>query len=464
MFVGVDLGTSSLKVLAVDADGAVVAESESPLGYDEPRPGWAETDPATWLRATRRCLDEVLAALPRHSTPQGIGVTGQMHGTVLLDGAERPVRPAVLWPDRRAADQAPCWAALSSGVRSRLGGPFSPGLTGPVLGWLAEHEPQALRAANRVVLPKDFVRGVLTATAPEALVTDPSDASGTLLWDVGAAAWSVEAAAAARVDPALLPDVVPADREAGSTRGVTVVAGAGDTPASLVALERTLGGWRAGDLVVNLGTGAQVIEPGCSPPGDDTPVGWHVYADGTGGFYAMVAVLNGGLALAWAQARLGIGWGDFAAAVQAEPAGAGGVVFRPFITEERGAMRTPEAASPGWVHDAGATTRQLARAAAEAQVSLVRRARELLGVTGDRVFLVGGGGREPWVRQLVADALGRPVTRLEIRSAAALGAAALAAGPGLRLPMAQETVEPVPDPALDAAYVRWADTCYPAAE
>ena len=207
-------------------------------------------------------------------------------------------------------------------------------------------------------------------------MTDPSDASGTLLWDVGAASWSAEAADAARADAALLPDVVPADHEVGSALGMTVVTGAGDTPASLVALERALGGWRPGDLVVNLGTGAQVIEPGCRPPGDDPPAGWHVYADGTGGFYAMVAVLNGGLALGWAQARLKIGWNDFAAAVRAEPPGAGGVVFRPFIAEERGAMRTPAPAPPGWVHDAGATGAQLARSAAEAQVFLVRRARE----------------------------------------------------------------------------------------
>ena len=383
-------------------------------------------------------------------------MTGQMHGTVLLDGAGQAGAPrrTLAGPPSRGPGAA--LGRAPAAVRARLGGPFSPGLTGPVLGWLAEHEPQALRAASRVVLPKDFVRGVLTATAPDALVTDPSDASGTLLWDVGAAAWSAEAAAAARADAALLPDVVPADREVGSTRGVPVVAGAGDTPASLVALERALGGWRPGDLVVNLGTGAQVIEPGCRPPGR-RPAGrvarlrrrhGRLLRDGRGAQRR---------ARRSAGPRPGSGSAGATSRPPSRPSRPARAAWCSGRSSPRNGARCgpPCPSPPGWVHDAGATEAQLARAAAEAQVFLVRRARELLGVTGERVFLVGGGGREAWVQQLVADALGRPVTRLEIRSAAALGAAALAAGPGLRLPTTQETVEPLPNPALDAAYERW---------
>jgi len=456
---GIDLGTSSLKLLALRDDGAVAPEHESPLRYDEPRPGWAEADPSAWTDAVLRGLAALLDVVPLGQV-RGLGVTGHMHGAVLLDEEARPVRPAVLWPDSRARGLAARWQALSPELRARLGGPFSAGLTGPVLAWLADHEPASLDRAQHAVLAKDHVRLVLTGASDGTVVTDPSDASGTLLWDGSTGSWSDAALTAGGVPRRLLPDVVPSDQVVGTWRDRAVVAGAGDTPASLLALARGVGGFRPGDVVVNLGTGAQVISPVTAPPGDQGPLGWHCYADARGGHYAMVAILNGGLALSWAQERLGLDWSDFAAAAGQSPPGAGGVLFRPFVADERGDLRPTRQVGVGWDGTTGATTAERARAAAEAQAFLVRRAVAQIEPSPQRIWLIGGGAREGWVQQLVADTLHGPVTRVELRSAAALGAALLSAGADVSVPLTQRTVEPRELPELDEAYAAWHAACY----
>lgn len=457
-WVGVDLGTSSAKVLACREDGAIVAEAEAALTVTTPRPDRSEADPTEWERVVEGLLTTVLGRA--EGSLAGVGVTGQMHGTILVDSDGALVGPAILWPDRRGTSMAARWAALPGRVRARLGGPFSPGMTGPVTAWLAEHEPSRLDRAASVMLPKDWLRHRLDASHERTIVTDSSDAAGTLLWDVAAGAWSPETVTAVLPRPGLLPPVVDSTRVTGSYLGAPLVAGGGDTPVSLVALHRAIGGWQPGDLVVNLGTGAQVIDPAAESPAGEAEPGWHVYDDATGGWYAMVAILNGGLALSWVRDRLGLDWARYAAAAETTPAGAGGVSFRPFLAEERGVMRPP-VCDVGWDSPRG-TPDQLARAAAEAQIFLIRRAYEVLGVPARRVLVVGGGARQAWVQQLIADVLGVPVHRVALRSAAAMGAACLA-GPTIEVPARVRIAEPHADPALEAAYRRWHGLCYPGA-
>lgn len=450
-WVGLDLGTSSLKVLTVGPGGALLDERETALPVDRPGPDRVEADPDDWTRAVEHALDELDAA---HHL-RGLSVTGQMHGTVLLDQHDVPVRPAVLWPDSRSRALRPRWDELPPELLGRLGSPWSPGMTGPVLAWLREHEPEVVAGAVRVALPKDHVRGRLV---PGSGVTDPSDASGTLLWDVAEADWVADVD---RLVPArLLPEVSPSDAAVGTWRDAEVRVGGGDTPVSLLTLERAVGPWEPGDVVVNLGTGAQVIDPLAPAPAGS---GWpavHTYADAAGGHYAMVAAQNAGLALSWARDRLGTGWEEFVGLARSGRAGAGGTVFSPFVATERGLLRSDR--GPGWTPDADPGS--AARAAMEAQAFLVRRCWDLLSPEGRRVFLVGGGAREPWVRQLLADALGRPVHHVPMRSAAAAGAVLLAGGPLLDGVAGPATVtEPAGTPALDAAYARWLEHCYPAA-
>ena len=187
-WLGVDVGTSSLKVIAVGADGSPLAEQETAWALDRPDSRTAEADPGVWLRA----VDDLVVPMSEAYDVRAVGVTGQMHGTILVDESGTAVRPAVLWPDSRAEVMRPRWDALPDEVLGRLGNPWSAGMTGPVLAWLAEHEPDAVARAERVALPKDLVREHLVSGSTSS---DPSDASGTLLWDVAHGSWSREATA-----------------------------------------------------------------------------------------------------------------------------------------------------------------------------------------------------------------------------------------------------------------------------
>ena len=453
VLLGADVGTSGLKLVALDPSGAVLAEVESGYGVDRPRPGWAQTDPAVW----RAALDDALARLTPSLAGRrvaGLGLSGQMHGTVLVDAAGAPLAPAVLWPDARAAAEVDRWRALPEAAREALANPLVAGMTGPVLAWLAAHEPELLRRAATVLLPKDVLRASLVPDA-DPRVTDRSDASATLLWDVVADGWSREATAAAGIDPAQLPAVRPSTEVVGTAAvpvgEVPVVVGGADTPLALLAA-----GTRTGRQV-NLGTGAQVLQPGWAPaPADDPPV--HGYADVEDGWYAMAALQNGGLAWSWVCGVLGLTPVELFDAATAVPPGAGGVVFRPFLTGERGGVAGP-ADRGGWTGlSAGTTRAELARAAVEGVVFAVGAAAELLGGAGP-VVLTGGGGRPAVVQQLLADVLAVPVRYLPIRSASAVGAALLAArGAGVHVPTERapgRPVEPRPAPELAAARDRW---------
>jgi xylulokinase len=185
----------------------------------------------------------------------------------------------------------------------------------------------------------------------------------------------------------------------------------------------------------------------------------HLYADADGGWYEMLAVQNGGLALSWCQDVLGLDWDSFVAAATAARAGSEGLAFVPFLAGERGGVAGPGSRA-GWLGGTGSTGRaELARSAFEALAFTIRRGIELLGAQDSSlVVLSGGGARDPWVRRLVADVLGRPVSYVPLRSASGVGAAVLAArGEGVELSIATDVVEvpASPSPALDDAYRRW---------
>ncbi|WP_138760585.1 FGGY family carbohydrate kinase [Modestobacter altitudinis] len=440
--VGVDLGTSGLKLAALDADGAVVAESEADYPVDRPQPGWAQTDVAVW----RTALDDAVAALTGRLGDRpvaAVGLSGQMHGAVLVDAAGTALAPAVLWPDRRAASELDRWRRLAGPDRAALANPLAAGMTGPLLAWLAVHQPQLLDRAAAVLLPKDALRATLLPGTDPA-VTDRSDASATLLWDVPADGWSAAATAAAGIDPGLLPAVRPGDAVAGTAElfggAVPVVVGGADTPLALLAAGTS------GGVQVNLGSGAQLLRPGVPAAPVTDPV-VHCYADADAGWYAMAALQNAGTAWSWVREVLGMDWAAFAGSLATSAAGAGGVVFSPFLTGERGGVAGPDARG-GWTGLSADTTRaDLARAAVEGVACAIAAALDLLGPdAGGLVVLTGGGARDPAVQQVLADALDRPVQHVQVRSASATGAAVLAArGVGLDL-VPQRAQGPVVEP------------------
>ncbi|GAB3312389.1 FGGY family carbohydrate kinase [Geodermatophilus aquaeductus] len=441
VLLGADLGTSGLKLVALGEDGGTVAETEAGYAVDSPREGWAECAVGTWRAAFDDALARLLPALGGRPVA-GLGLSGQMHGTVLVDDAGAALAPAVLWPDRRAAAEVARWRALPAADRAALANPLVPGMTGPVLAWLAAHRPDLVDRAAAALLPKDAFRATLLPGA-DPRVTDRSDASATLLWDVVADGWSGAARAAAGVPAELLPAVRPSAEVAGTAvvggAEVPVVVGGGDTPLALLAAGTT------GGLQVNLGTGAQVLRPGWTPaPADDPPV--HGYADAADGWYAMAALQNGGSAWTWVAGVLGVPSGELLELAATSPPGAGGAVFRPFLTGERGGVAGPDDRG-GWSGlGAGTTRADLARAAVEGVMSAVAAAAGLLGeAPGGPVVLTGGGGRSRLVRQVLADSLGRPVAYLPLRSASAVGAAVLAGrGVGLAVEPRRVSGPPVP--------------------
>ena len=441
VLLGADLGTSGLKLVALDEEGTTLAEAERAYDVQRPHAGWAETDVGVWRTALDEALAEVTAAL-RGRRVLALGLSGQMHGAVLLDSAGNALRPALLWPDGRATAELDRWRDLPAADRAALANPLVAGMTGPMVAWLARHEPDVLARAAAVVLPKDALRASLVLGAARG-VTDRSDASATLLWDVAGDTWSWSAVEAAGIPGALLPDVRPATEFVGTTAGgIPMVVGAADTPLALLAAG-------ADRLQVNLGTGAQVLRPGISPRPVDAPL-VHCYADVLDGWYAMAALRNGGSAWSWVRAVLGMSWSEFFAAAASVPTGAGGAVFTPFLQGERGGVAGPEDRG-GWsgLHP-GTTRADLARSAVEGVARAVAGACRLLGPLDDEaVVLTGGGARDAVVQQVLADALGRPVRHVRLRSASAVGAALLAArGIGLAV-VPRRDVGPLVEPLLE---------------
>ncbi|MEI4273739.1 FGGY family carbohydrate kinase [Klenkia sp. LSe6-5] len=438
LLLGADLGTSGLKLAALDTDGAVVAEAEVGYPLETPQPGWAQTPVAVWRSALGEALDHL--DLAGHAV-RGLGISGQMHGAVLVDASGAALSPALLWPDQRATAQVERWRSLPDDDRAALANPLVPGMTGPLTAWLAEHEPELVARAAGVLLPKDALRATLVPDA-DPLVTDRSDASATLLWDVPADDWSAPAVALAG---AAVPRVLPAHQVVGTAvlgalGEVPVVVGGADTPLALLATGTTAG------LQVNLGTGAQLLRPAAVPGPALDPV-THLYADAADGWYAMAALQNGGLAWDWVRRVLGFGWDQLVATLDGPDAG--GVRFTPWLTGERGGVAGPDDRAAWTGLHAGTTRADLGRAALEGVADAVAAGADLLDPAGDApVVLTGGGVRTPAVQQLLADALGRPVQHVRVRSASATGAAQLAArGVGLDL-VPQRRLGPVVEPRV----------------
>jgi xylulokinase len=423
---GIDLGTSGVKVALVDAQGTPLAVAHRPFAVSSPHHGWAETPPAQWAAATREAVAEVLSQCPDVRV-MAVGIDGQMHGVVLVRGAT-PVRDAILWPDSRAVAELALWRAVPEAVRATLANPLTAGMAGPVLAWLARHEPEAIQAADTMVAPKDWLRMQLVPGEP---VTDPSDASATLLWDVVADDWCAPVVAAAGIEARLLPHVWPSTAPIGTLAqaeasawglpvGIPVSVGCGDAAATLVGASPG-----SDQLIVTVGTGIQVISPRTKPQPDAMP-SHHTFASATGDYYAMAAPMNGGLALARVREVVCAGWAELYGSLDSDPDEVGSVVFLPYFAAERLPRPVPSG-SAGWHGlglDSGRNT--LLRSSLESVAFLTRRAVATLpGSAVAELRLVGGGTRDRRFQQLLADVLGRSVQRCRAENVTALGAARL---------------------------------------
>jgi xylulokinase len=466
VLLGVDVGTGGARAVAVTDEGELVADASASYELLTPRPGWTEQRPEDWWEGTRRVLAEVARATAGEEI-SGLGLTGQMHGSVFLDGGDAVVRPALLWNDQRTGRQ--CEAITERVGAERLvqaaGNPALTGFQAPKILWLAEEEPEHYARVATVLLPKDYVRLLLTGER----ATDASDASGTLLLDVRARDWSDEILGALEIPREWLPRVhegteatgtlrdAVAD-ELGLPRGLPVAAGGGDNAAAAVGV----GVVREGRLSSSVGTSGVVFaHRDAFTPDPSGRV--HAFCHALpGAFHLMAVTLSAGGSLGWWRERFGAGE-DFEAlvaeAAAVEP-GAEGLLFLPYLTGERTPHLDP-AARGGFL---GLTVRHgrahLTRAVMEGVAFSMRDGLEImraLGTPDDDVRAVGGGARsELWLR-LQADVYGRPIRRTAIDEGPAYGAALLggvAAGvyasaeeAGTRVRLREEVVEPDPERA-----------------
>jgi xylulokinase len=422
LLAGLDVGTSSIKGLLVRAgDGAVVARAEVEHPLSMPHPGWAEQDPEDWWTAARAVLD----ALGADAEIASIGLTGQMHGLVVLDAGDRVLRPAMLWNDGRTGEQC---AEIEQrvGLQALIAHTANralPGFTAPKLLWLARHEPEVYARTARVLLPKDYVR--LRLCGEHA--TDVADASGTLLFDVARRRWSDAMTEALEVDPAWLPPALESPQPSGLTPGgIPVGAGAGDQAAGALGV----GVDRPGPASVVLGTSGVVFAVSEAFAADPqarvhafchaVPAAWH----------SMGVMLSAAGSLRWLRDVVAPA-GEIAAllaeAERWEP-GAEGLTFLPYLAGERTPHADPDARGAftglSLRHDRGA----LVRAVLEGVAFGMRDGLDLVCELSGRPTLgrvSGGGARSRLWLQILASVLELPLQRTAVDEGASFGAALL---------------------------------------
>lgn len=441
----IDLGTSSAKLVLVDEAGRTADSVTVDYRLDSPHPGWVESSPQDWLTAIERGIAELTTRT--HGRIVAVGLDGQMHGLV-VGSASKALRPAMLWPDSRAVDEVSAWQELPAEMRAPLANPLAPGMFAPMLAWLAHHEPEVLAEADFACLPKDWVRSQL---ATGGTVTDFSDASATLGWDVPGHRWHTALLESVGVPAHLLPQVtdscdpVATTGRAGLPESLPVSVGCGDTAATLLATQL-----QPGEALVSVGTGIQVCMDDAEPlPRLDPRC--HTFAGAGGGWYSMVAPQNGGLALGQVRALLDAGWDELYGSLD-HPSDSSVRFFPWFAPDRLPSFRA--GGNAGW-QGLGMETRRsdLLRAAVESVAFQVHRAIIALPSTPSHIRLAGGGTRDVRMQQLICDVTGLPGRRTTVADTTALGAALLgwrAAGrnPNWPVPRQDQELQPRHDPAL----------------
>ncbi|MGR3640785.1 xylulokinase [Alterinioella nitratireducens] len=471
MYLGLDLGTSGLRALLVDENGAPIASAEAPCTAQHPHPGWSEQDPTEWITACESAMARLRAEVPEAlAALKGIGLSGQMHGATLLDKSDRVLRPCILWNDTRAAAEA---AALDGApdVRALSGNIVFPGFTAPKLLWVEAHEPEIFAQIAKVLLPKDYLRLWLTG----AHVSDMSDAAGTSWLDVGARDWSDRLLSASHMRRDQMPRLVEGSETSGRLRaelasdwGVTgpveVAGGGGDNAAAACGV----GCLKEGDGFVSLGTSGVLLAAKDSfAPAPETAVHsfCHAIPDT---WYQMGVILAATDCLNWLAGTLGDTPKALAGTMPDTPTGPAPVLFLPYLSGER----TPhnDAAMRGAFLglDIGHDRRTLTQAVMEGVGFALRDNLEALKSTGtdlSAVLAIGGGtGSRFWLESL-ATILDLPL-KLPAQGefGAALGAARLAmAATGhsvtdiMGAPQVATTIDPRADltPAYAEAYAKY---------
>ncbi len=449
VFLGIDVGTSGTKTLALKDDGTIISSATVEYPLSTPKPGWSEQAPADWWQAVVASVGQVLKkGKIKPAGVAGIGLSGQMHGSVFLDRRNQVIRPAILWNDQRTVAECAEIEARAGG-RARLielvANPALTGFTAPKILWLRKHEPRNFARVAQVLLPKDFVRFQLTGE----FATEVSDASGTLLLDVRSRTWCGPLLEKLELDRGLLPRVYESEEVSGQLHaaaaaalglpaGVPVVGGGGDQAAGAVGN----GVVRAGVISATMGTSGVVFAHSDAPQYD--PQGrLHTFCHAVRGKWHLMGVsLSTGGSLQWYRNQFGAAevaeakrtktdpYELLTAQAAAAPPGSEGLFFLPYLSGERTPHADPYARG-AWV---GLTLRHgrahLIRSVMEGATYALRDSLEIIQaqqVPIREIRLSGGGARSAFWRQMQADIYGRKVATINAQEGPAYGAALLAA-------------------------------------
>lgn len=431
MFLGIDIGTSSVKAVVINAAGDVIDQAAAALPVSRPQPLWSEQDPADWWAATQKAVLDL--SPDRRARVEGVGLSGQMHGATLLDGADNVLRPAILWNDGRSFAECGELEAAEPRLRQIAGNLAMPGFTAPKLLWVRKNEPEVFRRVARVLLPKDYVRLLMTGEA----ASDMSDSAGTLWLDVERRAWSADLLAATGLTQSQMPRLYEGSEITGRLKPdvarawgmdpVPVVGGGGDNAAGAVGV----GVIRPGDAFLSLGTSgvlflsgeaflpnpAQAVHAFCHA----LPQRWH----------QMTVMLSAASCVDWAARLTGLhDAGELIALAEKRGRLASAEVFLPYLSGERTPHNDPHARGllMGLDHDSDAAA--IGQAVLEGVAFAFADGMDALEVGGGKVGdinVIGGGARSAYWGRILAGALRRRlVYRRDSSVGPAYGAAKLA--------------------------------------
>jgi xylulokinase len=424
MYMGIDVGTSAVKAVVIDESGTVIDQTSAALNVSRPQPLWSEQDPADWWSAAGNAVREFRA--PLRQAVRAIGLSGQMHGATLLDGRGSVLRPAILWNDGRSAPQCAELEAALPEMSQITGNRAMPGFTAPKLLWVREHEPEVFASTAKVLLPKDYLRLLMTGTA----ASDMSDSAGTLWMDVAQRRWSQRMLAATGLDEAQMPALFEGNEITGELRAevakawgmrrVPVAAGGGDNAAGAVGA----GVVRPGDAFLSLGTSGVIFlaNDGYRP---NPAGGVHTFCHAVPRqWHQMSVILSAASCIDWAAKLCGLaGAGALLELAESRNRPSERELFLPYLSGERTPHNDPHAQGVlfGLSHETDAAA--LAQAVLEGVAFAFRDGFDALLASGariDSIAVIGGGARSAYWGRILSAALGRP---LIYRDSAAIGPA-----------------------------------------
>lgn len=462
MFLGIDIGTSGVKAVVLDEHGSVVGQGTAALTVQRPHPLWSEQDPDAWWKATTAAVQAIEPSVRR--SVRGVGLAGQMHGATLLDADDKPLRPAILWNDGRCFAECDALERAVPNLRAISGNIAMPGFTAPKLLWVREHEPDVFAKIATVLLPKDYVRLLMTGDK----ASDLSDSAGTIWLDVAGRCWSDELLAACGLTQAQMPRLYEGTEITGTLTAevaklwgmpqVPVAAGGGDNAAGAVGV----GVVADGDALLSLGTsGVIFVATSAFRPNPDRAV--HAFCHALPGMWHQMSVhLSAASCIDWVARITGAaGAADLFARAEAAGPASGPEIFLPYLSGERTPHNDAEVRGAFLRLDNDTDAGRLSQAVLEGVAFALADGLDVLreaGTVVERLAVIGGGARSRYWGQVIAAAMEVELVYLQGGEVGpALGAARLAqlgvdGGDPAQVCVAPPVSHTIsPDPALVAA-------------